>query len=419
MAVSGPSLIPGRFISTASFVGILAMVVLLIRKLGAGITVSILAAGIMLAFPWPVNWSQVVRVDTLGIFLSITGIYFWTRSSRISDAVLTSPFFALAVFTKHSLLAAPLAAIVAAVISRDRRTSTLVLGFAIFVALEYGLGEALTGGGLLVHLLRYTANAFFFERFTAGVGQYFQMTWLLQVLAVSTLAIPEALAGPKKIVGWYYLLSHLTLIAYGFEGSDTNYYIEPLLATALMAGLALNELTRIESRPLPFSIPSGRTIGFARTFSVLILGRFLDMSQYRIERISSERLDNGMNLVELATHAPGDILSEDASFTILANKPVLFQPYIMTLLSRTGKWDQTPFVQSIDDERYSMIVMRVDLSQANSTEERGGAWEEAGFDRWTKEMEQAIRDHYQLWGGLDVGVGNLWYVYLANSQSPQ
>jgi hypothetical protein len=110
----------------------------------------------------------------------------------------------------------------------------------------------------------------------------------------------------------------------------------------------------------------------------------------------------------------GDVLSEDASYLLLAGKQVIFQPYIMSLLSRTGKWNQDEFVQTIRDKKYSMIILRVDLNDPYNTEQQGGAWEMAGFDRWTPEMESAIMESYRIYpgGALDVGIGNLWYIYL-------
>ena len=419
IAFVGPSLIPGRFIATASLIGIIVMMVLLMRKLNATVTTSILTAGILLVFPWPVNWSQVVRVDTLGILLVVSGIYIWLRSDRRSDTILSAVLFALAAFTKQSLLAAPIAVVIHALLSRDRRSLTLLLCLIVFIGGGYVLGNFLTGGEFVKHLFVYTANMYYWGRLRAGLGEYVRMTWLLQTMAISAFIMPGTLAGPKRLLGWYYVLAQITLFAYGFEGSDTNYYIEPLLSAAILAGLTLDRLTleSLSLLELPRGIPSPRTIGYALIL-MLFLGRFVDMGPYLIQRTNPERIRNGMEFVRLAAGTQGDILSEDASFTFLAGKPVLFQPYIMTLLSRTGKWDQSPFIRTIQEERYWMIILRVDLSEPNNTEVRGGAWEAAGFDRWTDDMEQAIKEHYSLYGGVDVGVGNLWYVYTPNSQNP-
>jgi hypothetical protein len=235
------------------------------------------------------------------------------------------------------------------------------------------------------------------------------------VLALSAFVMPGTLTGQRRLFGWYFLFSTLTLAAYGFEGSDTNYYIEPILAASLLAGLSLDRFVSARES-LSSALPSPRTIGFAIAVAIVLLGRFLDPGLFAIHRVNPERMMDGMKLIRLVNGVSGDVLSEDASFTFLAGKPVLFQPYIMTLLSRRGKWDQRPFVESIENESYSIIILRVDLNDPSNTEVRGGGWEAAGFDRWTPEMEDAIKSRYTRYGAVDVGVGNLWNIYIPNSQ---
>lgn len=413
-SLAGLSLLPGRFIATASFIGTIATSIVLLRRLGVGTTITVIAAGLMLVFPWGFRWAQVVRVDTFGIFLSLIGLYFWIRSEKPGDAIVSAILLSAAVLTKHSLLAAPLACLVHAFVTRDRRRVMFLVSLAVLIGGSYGIINLVTRGGLFLHLFTYTANAWFVGRFQAGVGEYFRLTWILQIAAVASLLMPGTMSARRIVVGWYYLFAHLALFAYGFEGSDTNYLIEPLLTASLLAAFMFDRLTApVESAHSPApGIPSIRTIGFALILATIILGRFVDSSGYKIHRIDDERLRNGLELIRLCAGTPGDVLSEDASFTFLAGKRVLFQPYIMSLLARTGKWDQSEFVSTIDNAEYSVIVLRVDLTDPYNTERAGGGYEAAGFDRWTDEMEDAIGGRYFLYGGLDVGVGNIWYLYL-------
>jgi len=411
-AVVGLSLIPGRFLASISFVGTIAVAILLLRRLGITRNVAILSAGALLVFPWPVNWSQIARVDTLGLLLVIGGIYLWIRDEKKLDVVLSGILFALALFTKQSFLAGPAAVVFHGILSRDRRTWLFLATLLVSTGILYGIAGVLTGGWIFAHLFKYTANAYFLGRFTAGAGLYLKTTWLLQVMAISALAVPGTFPGRRALIGWYYFFAHLGLITYGYEGSDINYLIEPLLSTALLAGISLDTLTKnnkLVALPVPF-LPA--TAGYAALIFIFLLGRFINPSAFKIERVTTERLQNGIELIHLAASQPGEMLSEDASFTFLAGKTVVFQPYIMTLLSRTGKWDQEPFVETIRQKKYALIILRVDLNDPNNTEVRGGAWEMAGFDRWTEEMEEAIKANYKLYGALDVGVGNPWFVYL-------
>lgn len=416
MSVTEHGLVPGRFLAIASFIGILAATIVILRNFKINLTAAIIAAGMLLVFPWGIRWAQVVRVDTLGIFLGIMGIYFWMKSDKTPDAVIAAILLALGVYTKHSLLAAPLACLIYGFLSRDRRRFLFLILLVILIGGSYAITNALTDGGFFRHLFTYTANVWFTERFTAGVGQYIKVTWILQILAIGSLFIPGAVSGQRRILPFYYILSTCTLVAYGFEGSDTNYLIEPLLATSLLAAITIDHLVFSKDSHIVSikGVPSPKTIGLMLVIAIIILGRFIDTSDYRLHRMTPERYQNGLELIRLLNGTPGEVLSEDASYTFIAGKEVVFQPYIMSLLARTGKWDQEVFLQTIHDKKYSMIVLRVDLTDPYNTEQQGGAWEMAGFDRWTSEMETAILENYSIYpgGALDTGVGNVWYVYL-------
>ncbi len=415
MILIGPSLLPGRFLAVISFIGIAFGMIVLLRRLNINPTMAVIAAGLLFVFPWGFRWAQVVRVDTLGIFLSILGVYWWIRSDKTSDTIIAAIFLTLAVLTKHSLLAAPIACVIYGLLAKDRRSVLLLLLLGILIAGSYSLINAFTGGGFFLHLFDYTANAWFIDRFTAGLGEYVGATWILQIVAVASLITPGVTSEHRRLIGWYWLLSQGTLIAYGFEGSDTNYYIEPLITTALLASFSFNHLVdqrKTDNEPGQ-TLVNPRTLAYAIIFVVIILGRFMNPIDFKLHRVeNNDMFQNGQWLIRMAHDVPGDVLSEDAGFTFLAGKPVIFQPYIMSLLQRTGKWDQTEFVSTIQNTAYSMIILRVDLSDPYNTEIRGGAWEMAGFDRWTKEMESAIIENYELYGAVDVGApANLWYVY--------
>lgn len=421
MVVAGPSLLTGRFIAVVAFIGILALSIRLLTKLKIELTVAVLIAGILLVFPWGVRWAQVVRVDTLGILLSLGGIYFWVRSDKQVDGIIAAILISLAVLTKHSLLSAPLACILHGIFTRDRRLGTFAVLLVVLTGGSYVLLNYLTGGGFFRHLFDYTANVWFLERFTAGIGLYFKTTWLLQIVAVAAYSIPGSTSGARRIIGWYYLFSTCTLLAYGFEGSDSNYFIEPLLATSLVAGFTIDHMVRTDlwQNPAIKGIPSPKTIAFSLLLAIFILGRFVDTSDYRIHRMTPDRYQNGLELIRLIKGSPGEILSEDASYPFIAGKQVIFQPYIMSLLARTGKWDQSEFIQTIDEKNYAMVILRVDLNDPYNTERGGSKWIMAGYDRWTDEMESAIMENYYIYpgGALDVGIGNLWYVYLPRTEN--
>jgi hypothetical protein len=90
---------------------------------------------------------------------------------------------------------------------------------------------------------------------------------------------------------------------------------------------------------------------------------------------------------------------------------VLFNPFIMSEMSREGIWDQGPFVQSIENREYDLIMLRFIVGDPAS-DDRPGAGTYAGWDRFTESMEAAIEDNYEI--DFDISpiyMRRLWFIY--------
>jgi hypothetical protein len=60
----------------------------------------------------------------------------------------------------------------------------------------------------------------------------------------------------------------------------------------------------------------------------------------------------------------GDVLSEDMSFTLTANKRIYVQPFEFTQLAEQGVWDQRPLVEAIRRRHFVAVVLRFRLGDA-------------------------------------------------------
>jgi hypothetical protein len=100
---------------------------------------------------------------------------------------------------------------------------------------------------------------------------------------------------------------------------------------------------------------------------------------------------------ELA-RASGDVVSELAGYALFAEKPVLFQPFIMSELARQSRWDESRFVNDIRAGRFTIFASTTDL------------FSDAYSDAFTPAMREAIRSAY----GLDQVIqgGHLWQFFL-------
>jgi hypothetical protein len=71
-------------------------------------------------------------------------------------------------------------------------------------------------------------------------------------------------------------------------------------------------------------------------------------------------------------------------FNLQAGRDPVFQPFIMSELARQGKWDQKPFLEQIELQRFDLVVAQSNVLTLEATEV------------YTKEMLALFRKHYKL-----------------------
>ena len=119
----------------------------------------------------------------------------------------------------------------------------------------------------------------------------------------------------------------------------------------------------------------------------------------------------GSKIASILSNAEGPILSEDEGFCLISGHEVVFNPFIMSELAREKVWDQGPFVEWIKQGGPRVIMLRFDVNDPNN-DDRPGAGGNAGWDRFTKEMESAISESYEIDGTVSpIYMRRLWFIY--------
>ena len=66
--------------------------------------------------------------------------------------------------------------------------------------------------------------------------------------------------------------------------------------------------------------------------------------------------------MDLVRRAPGPALAEDASFVVVAGKPLVgATPPSLRNLYHAGLWDPTPMVDDLRARRYAIVVLNAEL----------------------------------------------------------
>jgi len=408
LAVAPPSLSIGRAIVLLSVMLIAAVIGGIVVRHTGRIIPAFLAIGLFLA-TWDLNdWIAYARVDLPAIALGMAGLYATTSSTRRRAGLwIGCALFAAAFFTKQTQVFAPAALLFGLLATRQAtRAGWLAAGTGLMVAGPFVLLSLLTGGEFFRHLVVYNANAMHWDQLAVwgrhlwffGKFKLICLTVLLIALAVPRLRkiwrLPSPAVGDfapeaMQTAAHFVMLTSLSLVSSAKAGSAPNYLLEFQAACALFIGLAIGRLANLADG---VAVPARRWLLGTMAVAVVVLWChaglfFFPQGRARLFQPGPvEAQAEALRMVQLAIQdTPGDVLCEEPIFAILAGKPVLYQPFIMSQLAKEGKWDETPFVEDLGSGRFELIVTTQDLSRRELPL--------AGF---TEAMRDAILADYEL-----------------------
>ena len=338
-------------------------------------------AGLSVFCYWPVVvWSPLFRVDMPATALSFLGVWCAVRSvDHPRQLYLALIAFVLAVYTKQSSLAAPLATVpVMLLATRARTIKACGLGFLLgMVALA--LLMWVTHGGFLRHIILYNLNRYNLgTAFLAVSLQSSQIVFLVLAIAgiyfgwrgLATQAPFANLAAfgqhlrhnpsslTRAILLLYFTASTATLATLGKSGGTLNYFIEWMCIWSPWIGTLTAMLVNTALGSDGHQSPLHRPIALIMVPILLIYQVALMPSSaataYRLN--DSERTKQLGQLLARVDRAKRPVLSDDMVLLMKAGKTVPWEPAIFAELAATGRWDERPIVELIAARAFSFIV---------------------------------------------------------------
>jgi len=312
------------------------------------------------------------RVDTLAVAASLAGLALVLEERRGAD-LAAGAAFVLAVFTKPTAIAAPAVAVLWLLSRRRWKDAAIVSGScAVLGVVWLALLSASTHGGFLQAIGFNGANPFALGGFVKAteIALAAAPIPLLAGLSVAWLSGPES---PRRLLAGYYLLAlAIALATVGKVGANLNYFIEPGLALAPLAGLAWHLWGRSVA---------GAAVAVAALVSTLAWSapRVAWELRGRTERLATER--------QLAPLMAGKtVLTMEVSSVFRAGgTPVLNDPCIFAYLARARRWDESGLVAAIREHRIDLILADADLSVPDPP-----------FSNWSPAVRRATTESYRL-----------------------
>jgi hypothetical protein len=293
-------------------------------------------------------WGPVYRVDALALCLTLAGLFL----SSTGRTTLAGIPLALAVLTKQTYVIAIVS--VAAQVWPDRRALAAFVGVSIGGVLAgLALGQVLSGGWMLWHVVVANANPLDFDYFTAMFNALVQLN-SVPVVVAALLLITPALPHERQWRVYFVLSAIVALVTMGKLGASSNYWLELTAATAVLIGIQAVRLSRVPNVRAPLTSASlaglvfasllMATPGYAATVNQTVQTAFAEPSpQLEVARWLADQ--------------PGEVLTDEPSLAALAGKPIEFEFIIFTILAAQHVWDEQPILEAISDRRFSLVML--------------------------------------------------------------
>ena len=346
----GPSLFVPRLLSTLATLAVLGAVFGLVRAATGSRALGAAAAGIALG-PWFLQtWAPMARVDMLAIFFSLAGLFAYVRGARLP---LAFPLFWLGFFTKQNALLAPAAVLLSlASTARARDFARAAAGFAVPLLVLFAILQWATDGLAYHHLVTYTASAAYrWDEIGPAYGTLAVTAWpLLAIILAAAVRDPRALAAPRvRPIFIYWGLALLSLATIAKEGSGRNYFIEPWLATVLLAAVALPIATSGLERAAP--IAAGALLLAAA------VGQYTGYHGLPAAIEDPKSAAAFRRLWEVVGETEGPILSENLAPVVIHRKPILVEPFGLLILKRANLVRTRTIVRDCEAHAFPVVIV--------------------------------------------------------------
>ena len=402
----GPSFAFGRALSLLATLSIAVLLAYVVRKITGSWGGGALAALVWLSASPVIVWGPLYKQDMpayalglLGLALALTITY--PQDKRLYIAAL---IFAIAFFTKQYALSAMVATTLWLLL-RDWRLGARFIGaLLLFGGVPFIVLNLVLKGGLWAHIVDYQNFPWTFERQARVLlrlwGEYWPIIlWGLAGLIVAAIRILKPSRHELLVTGHWSLITRLgspwtlgllyaligsasTLTQSGVEEANYNHLLDIILALSLLVGLFVGWLlSRLDA---PEGLGRSWLLGGLALSAVLLLAQLFSFQDPRTwyrgnSWPTASHQAEMQGLSNLVARTPGDYFSEDAYIVLHNGRALPYDdPSTFVPLAQIGKWNESGFVQSIRDRRYSLIFLM------------------RGSVRWSDAGLKAFQENYSL-----------------------
>ena len=380
MALLGPhKLLAGRLLGLGATFGLILLSFRLARReeiaagRKAGIGISLAAALTPLATLAFYRWGAIARPDTLTLLWSVLAVErVWRataeserrRSASLQPYILAGLLCGLALLTRQTAIAAPLAITLWLALRLRWRDCGIFLGTLVGSLTVVGLVFQTLGGHFLRHLISYNLAGFDLGRLLAGLGYFGPGHAVLVGLAVVWATRPFV-GRFERVDLWrvYFLTALIGGLLCGFGEGDTNFWLESLWLTALLAWWQLGRVLSLR--------PTVRLGDFRPEVAPVLLGlvvlQLLYLYHFPIlaDPLHTDTATNPAQADSVAAilrerQGVGPILAESSGWlTTQGWSAEVDAPAEFGLLAQRDEWHEQPFLDRLKSGYYKTVFFEL------------------------------------------------------------
>jgi hypothetical protein len=321
-----------------------------------------------------------VRSDMLGGALSAIGLWIFVRSGdRGPMRWLAFVLFTAAIYCKQTLISAPGACLIAALLISRR---WFVQGLAVMLVLGGGALALLsyaTRGKFLLHIFVYNVNPFSIKQAAEMIGTHVMTTWPIFVAGLAMIGFAFSRFGLlRRRIGTalrrsvrariLFCVSLATLfgmalsLSTGKIGAADNYFLEWDSGIAVLGGFFVGVI--LAQRRGAVVTPAQWACLLLPLLWVLSTAplAYRDFRPSNFMRAEDQILSSSYSqLIPLIRADPGPIISEDMMLLVKANKQIPVETAIYHVLADLGKVNQDSMLARLQRQQFSAIILTHDL----------------------------------------------------------
>jgi hypothetical protein len=371
---TGLSYIPAKLLSLAAALSIGLALIRLSRKWHQDGHKGVWAAFLLFLVPAFLYNAVRSHAQMMAVAFSVWSLFFFLRDRR-RDKFLISPLLAvLALYTKQTQVAVPLA-IGMYLLFRNRRG-----------LLPYWAAFSVAALVPFLWLQKITQGYFLFD--TVDLARLAYSLWqiplvflhhagpLLPFIALALLLSWKRFRkGEWGVLDCYLVcLLAITAVSLGRLGAHGQYVLELLVATLIYL---------LGTTHLP-SVPSRDALVSFQVLLLLIYAPLFVVFEEGLWNLTTCRA--AQNIYPILKSGPGPILSQQGSLALFGRGEIYIQLFHFSALSRAGLWNQEYILSRINDRVFSWVITEFPLEKTDLSDD--------DRERFTPELISALRSNY-------------------------